>query len=410
MKIGPVAAARPSTLSHHDTYRRRIMNPGLRRGFTLIELLVVIAIIAVLIALLLPAVQSAREAARRSQCTNNLKQIGIALHNYHTANDAFPPGASFQPQGPTGGVCTDGGFDYAMWDSWSAQGMLLGYMEQVPIYNAANFSWSPQGNMGQPVNRTAVDRIISSYICPSDTNAGSGRQNINDYAACFGTSTGSLSSWTDSATPPNGSCYQKPSGSAGMFTFGLAYGIRDCVDGASNTIAYSEWLVGDGKGTFYAGAARPSMYRGNFLMSSGVPNPYDNGVMEAGQNPQAVLNALQQCNSLWLTWQQTGAGVGQIGDIRGLRWAMGTEGFSMFNVLQTPNDSQFLYGGCRGGSCDYCWPDSSFTIGASSAHPGGANVLFGDGSVRFVKSTVNRTTWWALGTRNGGEVVSSEAF
>src|SRR5450631_3397945 len=104
-------------------------------GFTLIELLVVISIIAVLIALLLPAVQSAREAARRSQCTNNLKQIGLALHNYHTAMDCFAMGASFQPQNnPT---------DYAMWDSFSAQAMLLGFLEQTPLYNAINFSASP---------------------------------------------------------------------------------------------------------------------------------------------------------------------------------------------------------------------------------------------------------------------------
>jgi len=382
----------------------------LRRGFTLIELLVVIAIIAVLIALLLPAVQSAREAARRAQCVNNMKQIGIALHNYHTANDTFPSGAAFQPQNSTGGQCDGGGPDYAMWDSWSAQGLMLGYMEQTPIYNAANFSWSPQGTLGQPINSTAVDRIISAYLCPSDTNAGGGRQNINDYAASFGTSTGALTSWTDGAAPPKGSCWQKPAGSAGLFTFGIAYGIRDCLDGSSNTIAYSEWLAGDGKGTFYAGAARPSTYRGNVLISSGVPNPYDSGVNEAGQGPQVVLAALQQCATLWNQWQQTGSGTGQIGDIRGLRWAMGTSGFSMFNTLQVPNDTQFPFGGCRGGSCDYCWPDSSFTIGASSAHPGGANVLFGDGSVRFVKSSVSRNTWWALGTRNGGEVVSSDSY
>jgi prepilin-type processing-associated H-X9-DG protein len=82
----------------------------------------------------------------------------------------------------------------------------------------------------------------------------------------------------------------------------------------------------------------------------------------------------------------------------------------MFNVLQTPNDSQYPYGGCRDGSCDYCWPDSSFTISAASAHPGGVNVLFGDGSVKFVKDSVNRGTWWGLGTRSVGEVISSDSY
>jgi prepilin-type processing-associated H-X9-DG protein len=369
----------------------------------LIELLVVIAIIAVLISLLLPAVQSAREAARRAQCTNNLKQIGIALHNYHTANDSFPCGAAYQPQNNTGGVCNNG-FDMAMWDSWSAQGLMLGYMEQQPIYNAANFSWSPQGTLGQPINSTALDRVISSYLCPSDPNSGGGRQNINNYAACFGTTTGNLTSWTTSNYPV---CYQSPSGSSGMFTFGMAYGVRDATDGTSNTIAYSEWLVGDGKGTFYAGQNPPSMYRGNIMISSGVTAPNAN---EAYQNQQDTLRALSDCAANWNAFKQTGKGTGQIGDIKGLRWGMGTEGFSMFNVLQTPNDSQYPYGGCRAGSCDYCWPDSSFTISAASAHPGGVNVLFGDGSVRFVKDSVSRATWWALGTRSVGEVVSSDSY
>jgi len=378
-----------------------------RRGFTLIELLVVIAIIAVLIALLLPAVQAAREAARRSPCVNNLKQIGLALHNYHSTNDSFPPGAAFQPQSSSGGTQCANGYDYAMWDSWSAQGMMLGYLEQRPIYNAANFSWSPQGTMGQPINITAVDRVLAVFLCPSDTNSGAGRQNINNYSACFGTTTGSLTGWTDNPPPPNGNCYQKPTGSSGAFTFGLSYGVRDFTDGTSNTVAYSEWLTGDGKGRYYGGFTPPSMYRANFMMSSGVPGP---SVAEAYQNPANTMSQLQACNAIWNTWKQTGGGTGQIGDIIGLRWAMGTEGFSMFNVLQTPNDSTFPFGGCRAGTCDFCWPDSSFTVSASSAHAGGANVLFADGSVRFIKSTINRTTWWALGTRANNEVVSSDSF
>src|SRR5215216_5059201 len=115
-----------------------------RRGFTLIELLVVIAIIAVLIALLLPAVQAAREAARRAQCVNNLKQIGLALHNYHQTANSFPMGMSLAYD-PNNGVYQD-------WTDWSAHALLLPYLEQTPLYNAANFSWaccfdSPQADL-----------------------------------------------------------------------------------------------------------------------------------------------------------------------------------------------------------------------------------------------------------------------
>src|SRR5437868_1405501 len=112
-----------------------------RRGFTLIELLVVIAIIGVLVALLLPAVQSAREAARRSQCSNNLKQIGVALHNYHSAHDVFPLGSSYQPYAPP---ATSNG-----WDCWSAQALMLPFMEQNAIYGAINFNFAP-GQTSQP--------------------------------------------------------------------------------------------------------------------------------------------------------------------------------------------------------------------------------------------------------------------
>ena len=138
------------------------------KGFTLIELLVVIAIIAVLIGLLLPAVQMAREAARRAQCTNNLKQIGLALHNYHQTIDRFPQGKSESASqiGYAGG--------YAGWTEWSAQSMLLPYIEQSAIYNAINFSFCSGYSYGGLANLTASTRIINAFVCPSDNNVGFG--------------------------------------------------------------------------------------------------------------------------------------------------------------------------------------------------------------------------------------------
>ena len=261
------------------------MNSSSRRGFTLIELLVVIAIIAVLIALLLPAVQSAREAARRAQCTNNLKQIGLALHNYHTANDVFPLGTSFNPVDTAG--------DPGVWASWSAQALMLGYMEQTPLYNAINFSWGPlatgtttsDGTGG--INTTATHTLITSFVCPSDPYCGGGQQNINDYASCFGTTGLPLYTWSNTGGPPLYN--QQPSGSTGMFTFAIPYGVRDCTDGTSNTVAYAEWLVGDGRGTALGGANPPSKYRGN--MSAGVASvgPTDPGtIYDAFSNPASI--------------------------------------------------------------------------------------------------------------------------
>jgi prepilin-type N-terminal cleavage/methylation domain-containing protein/prepilin-type processing-associated H-X9-DG protein len=364
-----------------------------RRGFTLIELLVVIAIIAVLIALLLPAVQAAREAARRSQCVNNLKQIGLALHNYHTVANVFPPGNSAN-------VFTVSPITYYSWVGWSAQGMMLGYVEQTPLYNAINFAFVPSWGGDDPVtsitNTTVARTIIGTFLCPSDGNAG--KININSYCASYGT-TANSNAWNSPNNP-----YTKTGNrdSTGLFTQWASYGMSNCSDGTSSTIAYSEALVGDGKGNGFIGNKNPpSKYRGNFIMSPPGNSVGGNSLYDAFQNPSLILQDLAACAA---GFQSTTTG---ISDIRGNLWCDGATGYSMFNVLQTPNDT---YNGCRFGCSPGCDPSYGFSYPASSAHPGGVNVCFGDGHVQFIKNSINRMTWWSLGTRSNGEVLTADSY
>src|SRR5262245_24627608 len=192
------------------------------RGFTLIELLVVIAIIAVLIALLLPAVQAAREAARRVQCVNNLKQIGLAIHNYHDVNGSFPMGC--------GSGMHDMPNNYIAKQGWSAQAAILPQMGEVPIYNAINFNWGCDVGGGCfPPNSTILSLKVNGYLCPSDPNnprAGSGDNATNNYFSCLG-----ASSNIPTGTGGNNNIASLASvQTSGLFGWQRTFGLRDATD------------------------------------------------------------------------------------------------------------------------------------------------------------------------------------
>ena len=364
--------------------------PRGRRAFTLIELLVVIAIIAVLIALLLPAVQSAREAARRAQCTNNLKQIGLAIHNYHSAVGCFPLGAAQYniPGHPATGY---------NWDSWSGHAMMLPQLEHSPMYNAINFSLGNNmpNSYGFYANSTVTGQRASVYLCPSDPNAGNlalvrpadGRTDMLDvnYVGSVGTTTNS----------PNNTAPSNPwatMGSTGLFWWYRSYGIQSVTDGTSNTVAFSEALVSNGSPN--------GTYPGNSLQgiagAGGAAQQYD-----ANQNAAAVLAGLQACTAAWQANKN-------VNEFRGIFWEIGSLGMTMFNTIVTPNSKQYNWGDCRytGGG----YPNDAMFANVNSNHPGGVNVLMADGSVRFVKDSINQATWWAMGTRGNGEVISSDSY
>jgi prepilin-type N-terminal cleavage/methylation domain-containing protein/prepilin-type processing-associated H-X9-DG protein len=364
-----------------------------RRGFTLIELLVVIAIIAVLIALLLPAVQSAREAARRIQCTNNLKQIGLGLHNYHQATNSFPLGVSLNMYTLPN--------TFRAKNSWGHFGMMLPYMELTTIYNAANFNWGVEEGQSpdsvvQAINFTAAESQIGLFLCPSDPLAGNGGSSQTDisgntisdkdtsnYYGCVGTTTSvSVANGVDTTTI---STWQQPSN--GIFTFQLVYAISGCTDGTSNTIAYSESVMNPsntGPNVTWEGLTNVGLDP-TFLQ------------LDPRSTPGLIQAAIATCDQAW----QSG---GSFDNQRGRDWAHGSMSQTLFNTLVPPNGRKWTH--CSNTGSTVLCPISN----VSSYHSGGANTLMADGSVRFMKSSVAQTVWWSLGTRNGGEVISSDSY
>jgi prepilin-type N-terminal cleavage/methylation domain-containing protein/prepilin-type processing-associated H-X9-DG protein len=320
------------------------MKTQTRRGFTLIELLVVISIIALLIALLLPAVQSAREAARRAQCVNNLKQIGLAMHNYVQAVGALP-GADmvYNSANPT---------------ELSALSQALPYMELSNVYNAINCDFSYQ----DPTNSTSMMTVVSGFICPSDLpDAIPSLGGQTNYMANMGS--GIVWQW---ASGPNAGL-PMPNG---VFYGDSATTFAAITDGLSNTTFFSERVLADGNNAIVSPIA---------------------DVFFSPAAPTTPAQAIQACQAVDI-WNLAN----QFPLFMGAPWLNGQHIF----LHVTPPDTR---------SCGF-FTALRAVMPPSSHHPGGVNVLFGDGSVKFVKDSVNLATWQALGTRAGGEVISSDSY
>ena len=356
-----------------------------KSGFTLIELLVVIAIIAILIALLVPAVQKVREAAARIQCTNNLKQIGLACHNYESAIKSFPPG--FRGQ-------SIGGAPYSM-DLWGPLAMLTPYLDQTPVYNSINLAlplWvssagTPYDNPFQVTFSapTAVMTVVPAFTCPSDTQQ-SVCQPPNDttygmpqplaptnYAFCQGTGlTTGQTGWLGS-----------PFNADGVFYAQIATKIVQISDGTSNTVGASERILGTGS---EMGTTPPTINPQTMYVSPG----YDGGVAPtpASCSPTQSGQTFNWYNRRMFTW------------------VSGEPRCTSYTHYYVPNDPvnpdcASDYPG-TGSVLDYSGHGLST---ARSRHPGGVNVWLCDGSVRFVQNSISLPTWQALATRANGDIV-----
>jgi prepilin-type N-terminal cleavage/methylation domain-containing protein/prepilin-type processing-associated H-X9-DG protein len=343
---------------------------GIRSGFTLIELLVVIAIIAILIALLLPAVQQAREAARRTQCKNNLKQIGLAQHNYHDTHNLFPltMGWNQTPDERKG--------------NFSDKVALLPFLERSTEFNLRNPNDLPYDGAGWfgSANIVSFGGSLPVFNCPSaqKLHAVNGHNSAtHTYAVNMG------------VMRYNGRGIQGSHNGIGYFAGnGIAQdpsvGFKDIIDGTSNTAAYAEFQ--HSPGTSGTGNATDTLTRKFQLYDWAADVPTHTQLRDSCLNNARTGNLGAMADN----WRQS---------VKGSSWSWSFIGAgSSYTHTMLPNEPSchHFYGGTDWGGDNM--------MSASSMHTGGAQVLLADGSVRFVSENIDKNVWWGLGTRNGGEV------
>jgi prepilin-type processing-associated H-X9-DG protein/prepilin-type N-terminal cleavage/methylation domain-containing protein len=363
---------------------RRLRHP---LAFTLIELLVVIAIIAVLIALLLPAVQAAREAARRSQCVNNLKQMGLAMANYESGNGCLPPTSNAVTMNTATGNSNDFGMKVR----------ILPYMEQATLYNS--FNQSIDYNFIQNGTVSAVS--VNTFLCPSDgtqVNRGMSNYSGHDFGDCsYGNNIGTSLSFFGGTI--DGPAYVMGSISvSGVGTIGSSNGgtvtLASITDGTSNTAMHSEWQKG--KGTSGNGLWQVYVVSTSFTTTTPAMPAGAQGLgavlTTVGATCQAATTQ-SGLNTKGYSWSDSGCGIG-----------------GCYTHLMAPNKKACTYTNLNAGYSASVAYAVGGMIGASSYHSGGVNVGFLDGSVKFVKDSISLQTWGAVATKAGGEVIDASSL